>query len=287
MYDRILAATDFSELGNAAAMRAAVLARRRRAELHCVHAAPPGATLHSLYRDAHGDMVDTYRAATRAQADALARELGEAAGVPVAVECREGTPYRVVVEAADEHRANLVVAGAHGAGALQQLFLGGTVSRVMAGIACPLLVVRKAGTQPYAHVFAAVDLGERSSRVVEGALAMTEDAVTAVHVAQVPDVLRTRRAGVSEATLDRVAREYEAQRRAALDRFVGQHPEATRIRGRLATGHPASVLLELLGSAQAGLLVIGRHSGTRLAERILGSVPKFLAYHAPCDLLLV
>jgi nucleotide-binding universal stress UspA family protein len=287
VYDRILAATDFSNLGNAAAMRAADLARRNQAAVHCVHAAPSGATLHSTFRDADGDMVDTYRAATREQADVLARELSDAAGRPVAVECREGTPHRVVAEAAADHRANLVVAGAHGQGALQQIFLGGTISRLMADIACPLLVVRKSGRQPYSRVFAAVDLGERSAQVLEGALAMTGERVTAVHVAQVPGELRMRRAGVSQAMLDRLTREHEAHRHAALARLVGEHPGAARLQGRLATGHPGSVLLERLGSEQADLLVIGRHSGGRLAERVLGSVPKFLAYHAPCDLLLV
>jgi nucleotide-binding universal stress UspA family protein len=287
MVKRILAATDFSELGNAAAMRAAALARRHQAELLCVHAAPPGATLHSTYRDADGDIVDTYRAATREQADALSRELREAAGRPVAVDCREGPPHRVITEAADDHRADLVVAGAHGQGALQQLFLGGTISRLMAGIACPLLVVRKADRRPYRKVFAALDLGERSSQVLAVALAMTDERVTAVHVAQVPAELRLRRAGVSEEALDGLAREDQAHRNAALARLIAEQPDAARLQGRLATGHTASVLLELLGSEQSDLLVVGRHSGGRLAERFLGSVPKFLAYHAPCDLILV
>jgi len=287
MYDRILAATDFSELGNAAAMRAAVLARPSQAELLCVHAAPPEATLHSAFRNPDGDIVDTYRAATRELADALSRELREVAGRPVTVACREGPPHRVIAEAAADHRANLVVAGAHGQGALQQVFLGGTISRLMAGIDCPLLVVRKAGRRPYTKVVAAVDLGERSSLVLDAALATTDERVTAVHVAQVRGELRLKRAGVSQEALDRIAREEVAHLNAALTRLIAEQPDAARLQGRLATGHPASVLLELLGSEQSDLLVVGRHSGGRLVERVLGSVPKFLAYHAPCDLMLV
>jgi len=157
----------------------------------------------------------------------------------------------------------------------------------MAGIDCPLLVVRKAGRRPYTKVVAAVDLGERSSLVLDAALATTDERVTAVHVAQVRGELRLKRAGVSQEALDRIAREEVAHLNAALTRLIAEQPDAARLQGRLATGHPASVLLELLGSEQSDLLVVGRHSGGRLVERVLGSVPKFLAYHAPCDLMLV
>ena len=37
----------------------------------------------------------------------------------------------------------------------------------------------------------------------------------------------------------------------------------------------------------ADVIVVGRHGGGRIRESLIGSVPRFLAYYAPCDVLVV
>lgn len=287
MFQRILAATDFSELGNAAAFRAAELSRESQAAVFFVHAMPSEVALRSIFRDVSDAVLEDFKAATLKQAEALAQLLHRAAGRPVAVECVDGTPHRVIAQAAEDFDVDLVVAGAHGQGTLQQLFLGGTISRLMSAIDGPLLITRRTPTGAYSKVCAAVDLGEHSTAVLDAATTITHQTVTALHAVQLPHAARLAASERGQAVFEQLAANLEAERDAALARLIGAHPHAARLQGRLLTGPANSALLESLSKEGADLLVIGRHAGSRLAERVLGSVPKFLAYHAPCDLLLV
>lgn len=284
---RILAATDFSELGNAAALRAAQLAKQHGAELRCLHAVPSEVALRSIFSDVTDRLIDEFRAGTQRQADAFGAQLREACGRPVAVECLDGSPHRVVLEAAEDWGADLIVAGAHGQGAIEQLFLGGTISKLMAGAECPLLILRKANQRPYATVLAAVDLQPRSRDVMIAALAMTQAPVEVFHCAQPPMARRLRAYGVSEELVGQLAGQQRDHVAGVLKSLVAAAPTPERLSPRVGSGHPNTAILEALDTRAADLLVIGKHGGGRLAERVMGSVPKFLAYNAPCDILIV
>jgi nucleotide-binding universal stress UspA family protein len=52
-------------------------------------------------------------------------------------------------------------------------------------------------------------------------------------------------------------------------------------------GHPVPSLLEEVGAQHADVIVVGRHSGPALAQRLLGSVTQTVLHRAPCDVLLV
>lgn len=284
---RILAATDFSELGNAAALRAAQLARQHSAELRCLHAIPGEVALRSIFTDVADSFVEDFRTATHKQADAFAQSLSGVRGQSVAVECPEGSPHRVVLEAAEDWGADLLVAGAHGQGALEQLFLGGTISKLMAGAECPLLIVRKAGQAAYGKVLAAIDLQARSKDVLLAALSMTAGKVEVFHAMQPPLQQRMRMYGVSDDIVSRMANQHREHVNALVRNLIDSVPGADRLVPRTGTGHPNSAILEALGARQADLLVIGKHGGRRFAERVMGSVPKFLAYNASCDILII
>ena len=55
----------------------------------------------------------------------------------------------------------------------------------------------------------------------------------------------------------------------------------------IVQGYPATVLLREIERSGAELVVIGKHGGTMLDERLLGSVTQNLLYHADCNVLLV
>ncbi|MBL8517931.1 MAG: universal stress protein [Betaproteobacteria bacterium] len=284
---RILAATDFSELGNAAALRAAQLALQHGAELRCLHAAPSEVALRSIFADVTDSFVDDFRVATRKQADSFGHTLHGVRGQPVAVECLDGSPHRVMLEAAEDWGADLLVAGAHGQGALEQLFLGGTISKMMAGAECPLLIVRKAQQGAYGNVLAAIDLQARSKDVLLAALSMTPGKIEVFHAIQPPLQQRMRMYGVSDDIVSRMTSQHREHVAAVVKNLIASVPGADRLIPRTGEGHPNSAILEALGARRADLLVIGKHGGRRFAERVMGSVPKFLAYNASCDILIV
>jgi nucleotide-binding universal stress UspA family protein len=54
----------------------------------------------------------------------------------------EGAPADRIVRAARAQRADLIVMGTHGRGAMAKLFLGSVAGRVVATSLCPVLTVR-------------------------------------------------------------------------------------------------------------------------------------------------
>lgn len=282
--ERILVTTDFSPLGNAAVRRAARLAARDGAKLLLVHALPRFPTLQAVFVD-HGQVAQQMRAAAEAHIGTLLAEVDAAGVVDLSAEISEGTAHRVVADAIETFHPDLVVIGAHGRGLLQQFFLGGTAARILAQSTCPVLVVRELAEADYQHVVAAVDLGPRSPAVLAAAHRLGGRAqLTVVYAYTAPFEASLRYKGFPEEDIRRYV-EKEAQaaqpRMDALLAASGQAEDA-----RIVYGDINPALPEAVRELGAGLIAVGKHGGSRVEEAIMGSVPRFLAYYAPCDVLV-
>jgi nucleotide-binding universal stress UspA family protein len=119
---RVLFATDFSPASAEAARVARAYARRFGAELHVVHAVPPG----------EGDEP-------LAELDRVAGEL--AAGAPVVAACMRGQPADAIIGYALRHAIDLVVVGTHGRTGRTRALLGSVAERVTRLSPCPVLTV--------------------------------------------------------------------------------------------------------------------------------------------------
>jgi len=119
-YRVVLLATDLSGASRRVFPAAAILARRFGARVAAVHVAPPDA------------MVRPAREHVRAF---LRPDFEEAS-----VRIEEGAPWRAIVRAAEEEKADLVAVARHGADSLGEEILGGTTDRVLRHSPCPVLV---------------------------------------------------------------------------------------------------------------------------------------------------
>lgn len=285
---RILAATDFSRLGNDAVRRATLLAAREDAELLLVHAFPRLSALDAAF-GAGDSLPARMHAVAEANLAALARGAMEAGAQRVRVELAEGCAHQTVVAMAERFRPDLLAIGAHGKGLLQQLFLGGTASRILARTACPVLVARREPEGDYRQALAAVDLGPRSETVLRAALAVAGNArVTTIHAYQAPFEAKLRYKGFAE---EDIARYAQAEARAAERNMAAllADPDLAGLdlESRIVHGHPNPILPDAANALGADLIVAGRHAGPRLEEALMGSVVRFLVYYAPCDVLVV
>jgi nucleotide-binding universal stress UspA family protein len=152
MFTTILAATDGSDHARKAVRLAAELAALCRAKLVIVLAVPAGEPSAELRRMAEVEgLVEPDAAAdpnrvTRAivehildDAAAVAREqLGEAATTRLAT----GDPVRVILDAIEEEKADLVVMGTRGLSELKGLLLGSVSHKVAQLAPCPCLTVK-------------------------------------------------------------------------------------------------------------------------------------------------
>lgn len=285
---RILAATDFSPLGDAAVDRAAMLAVGNGSALRVVHAFPRPGAFESLL--ASDDVLSPrLRAAARESLDRLVRRTsGDSATASIDADILEGSASEVISKSAADFGADLIVIGAHAQGALQQFFLGGTASRILARARCPVLVVRQPAQSRYKSVLAAVDLGPDSGRVVDAALALSRDgAITVAHASLSLFDSRLHYRSDSAEQLDQMAQREAEKATERMKALVSAYASAGRsLQIRVVRGHPNPVLFDLAAETRAELIVALRHKGSRIGEDILGSIARLLAYNAPCDVLL-
>lgn len=285
---RILVSTDFSRLGNDAVSRATLLAAREGAELLVVHAFPRLSALEAAF-GLDGNLPTLLRAAADANIEALV-EAGRTAAVgKIRTEIVEGSAHRAVADAAETFHPDLVVIGAHGKGALQQFFLGGTAARILAQAACPVLVVRQPAEGDYRRALAAVDLGPRSEAALRAALVVAALArVTVIHAYLAPFEAKLRYKGFPEEDILRYAETALRATQRNMDALLAD-PELAGldIECRIVHGDPNPVLPDAARELAADLIVVGKHGGSRIGEAVMGSVSRFLAYYAPCDVLVV
>ena len=143
-FRKLLVPIDFSEPSRDALHYAISLAKPFKAEILLVHVVEP-----VVVPPSPDFMVvpTTAELALELQEEAVRvlhqwrKEVESEASVKEAI--RTGTPYHEIVEAADEHNADLIVLGTHGRTGLAHLLLGSTAERVVHRAHCPVLVVRE------------------------------------------------------------------------------------------------------------------------------------------------
>lgn len=70
-------------------------------------------------------------------------ETAREAGLTVRTLVKTGAPHEVIVAAADELGADLIVLGTHGRGGINRALLGSVADRVVRLAACPVVTVRE------------------------------------------------------------------------------------------------------------------------------------------------
>jgi nucleotide-binding universal stress UspA family protein len=143
-FNRILCAVDFSETSLEAFRRAAEIARRFASSLYVLHVieARP-VTPNLIGEDAVGEMaVELEEKATAALESLVESSASYLEGVPLDLEVTAGRAFVEILNQAREWSADLIVLGAKGAAALEQIVVGGTAERVMKDAACSTLIVR-------------------------------------------------------------------------------------------------------------------------------------------------
>lgn len=285
---RIHAATDFSELGNEAVRRAAIIAAREDAELLVTHAFPRQSAFDAVFAGEH-DLQDRMRALAEENLAAQIKAAQSCGATRARGEILTGSARRVLAETSDIFRPDLWVIGAHGSGLLQQFLLGGTAAHILNKASCPVLVTRRAVEGDYRRALAAVDLGPRSEAVLRAALIVAKHAgVKLLHAYAAPFEAKLRNKRFPETEIKRLAeREFLVAQR-NLDALLAD-PELVGIdiESELSHGKPNTVAPDAARALGADVIVVGRHGGGRIRESLIGSVPRFLAYYAPCDVLVV
>jgi len=139
VYKHVLAATDFSDLGSKALLRAADLAVELEAKLTLLHVVGEADTPNAMY-GAHEarQIVERLEQAHNAARGQMA---ADAPHCEVALEVRVGNASDQILQLAVEKQADVIVIASNGQKGLTRWLLGSTADRVVRGADCDVLVV--------------------------------------------------------------------------------------------------------------------------------------------------
>ncbi len=204
----------------------------------------------------------------------------------------EGRPATLIVDAAGDLRAELVVVGSRGRGPLRSMVLGSVSAEVVDHAPCPVLVVRR----PVAEsVLLAVD-GSASSQAAVTFLGLNRilagrpvEVLSVAHATEVPSAFPP--AGITEQAFEA----YRERLREDRSRAEAVAAEAGRkledngypTRWSISTGDAAHEIIQAATSFGSGLIVMGSRGHTGLTRLLLGSVARNVLLHTSTSVLIV
>lgn len=155
MYKKILVPTDGSELSEQASMAAIDFARLCGAEIVAFSVAEP----YPLVPAAEGAMVidpgietTVLQEMARENVDKVARA-AKIAGVPCTVATAYSMiPYQEILNAASEHKCDLIFMASHGRRGLSRLLAGSVTQNVLAYSTIPVMVLRPGAQDHKVHM---------------------------------------------------------------------------------------------------------------------------------------
>ena len=281
---RVLVGTDFTSGAVRAARRALRLPLAPAATVELIHAVPRIAP-----RAFEAGVKEAALAALDRQAAGLAR--GDAAsGLRVRKALASGPPAEALAREARARRSELVVIGPRGGSGLPDLDLGSTAERLLAESSVPVLIVRRGPGRPYRHAMVAVDLGGSSEGALALALRLVADGsrrITLLHAVDLPPESGIRLAGTSAEESERLrGRRWDEAERLLATRTRQLTRRGFVVDSALSDGDARSVILAAARRLHADLVALGTRRTHDRTGFLIGSVARWVARRAPCDVLV-
>ncbi|HEY0683811.1 MAG TPA: universal stress protein [Steroidobacter sp.] len=279
---KLLCATDLLPKTEAAIDRAGLLAQRLDAQLALLHVVSPVTPEHN---------IEQALQLAIANLDSRARPPQWRHGPAPQVAVRTGSPARLIREAIDEHRSDLLIVGPHRKRPVRDVLEGTIAEKILSTRQCPLLIVRGKADADYCNVLLAVDISEECGAAVRAAEALVlspSAQAMAMHVCEPPYQGMMRSAGVAS---EEVVSYVEHSRREAADevrnllrRVSGNHARYGVV---ICDHHPAMSIRRAIEMYQPDLLVMGTNGIGRMRRALIGSVANQILDAATCDVLIV
>jgi nucleotide-binding universal stress UspA family protein len=295
-FKRILCPVDTSVCSRAALRHAAALANWHGADLTAlwvrpVSAAPP--VLWPAYPPWFLLPTAEERAAAEEHLRTFVRDTAGAAVTQMVF--REGTVVPEILRAAAEIAPDLIVMGTHGLSGFEHLLLGSVAERVNRKATCPVLTVPRTAPLPdsgaalFKTILCAVDFSQHSTRAVEYALSLSQEAGGRLVLAHVLEHFTDDAPGV-RAGLDvlEFSRTFEIE---AQDRLASLVPDPAcswcEVETVVGHGRAHRELLRIAGECKAGLIMLGVHGTNALDHALFGSTAERVLHRAAIPVLTV
>ncbi len=286
--ESIRVATDFSEHGEHAVRRAALLGTELGLE--------SGLLFHVL--DPHrirsvrellpwlGELQEHAEQHVREKLDRLAGEVQRETGFVFNTEIREGRVASELLR--DTGSGDLVVIGGKGRHSLGQIGLGSSAERVIRKSGQSVLVVNRQPSQGYRRVVVPVDFSEDSAAALQLARKVAPGAQLYVLHAWPPLPRESEGfAGISDEDVERYGREVREQAQQQMDALLARCGlEEDAVQRLMQHDYAASFICQQARALGADLVVMGKHGHSQLADWLIGSVTTHVLNHCDSDMLV-
>jgi nucleotide-binding universal stress UspA family protein len=207
------------------------------------------------------------------------------------VEIADEPPIKGILAEAKRFRADVIVVGWRGHGAVRRLLMGSVSRGVVRGATCAVLVVRR--SQRVRTIVIGIDGSDESSRALTLVAQLVPPdrgrvtLVSAVELATPPS--RGRVPGAASIARE-IRRQNTARARAATKELNRAASALRRIgwqtRTKLVHGEPLRDLLRAVAANRAQLLVVGARGTSGIRQLLLGSVAEGALNQSPVSVLV-
>lgn len=277
----VLCAVDLTKLAAREVAVASELCEALGARLvlhHNVASAAPGLTPGWQWREVHRDEQESATDVERAMRALMA---GVPRTVPVEASVTNGALVPILLDLANRLPADLLVLGSHGWSTEEH---ASVAERIIARASCPVMAIhdgiattapiRVCASEGHAapEVVVAVDFGEGTPRVLDGAFALARTLGLRLHLLHVAPSAATTRA------------QDEAQRRLA----AAVPPDLmARTDCHLERGDPSERIMSFLQERLPAFAIMGEHARSFVGRYFTHDTARDVLHRAPCPVLFV
>ncbi len=280
--NKILVATDFSEIATTALQHARLIADKEGAELHVqyVYLEPvhvygvSGMPIPEAPGSAIKPLIQKRVAEWSGQPDVIIADFERDYSIPLAIK-----------RYCEEKDIDMVVIGTHGRKGVSGFFLGSVASEVVRISNIPVLVVgenQNVNDMGYRKIMVAIDFSESSMLAFKQAVNMASDYQADLLAAHVVDI-----GNLPPYFPDDYAKGEMGRARSELNKLLEPAMEDMKVEQMVVSGDPHKRLVEIASDSKADLIVMGTAGLRGLRRFLTGSVADRVMRSAPCPVMVI
>lgn len=293
--DRILCATDFSDVSRAVVPYGIEMVKKLSAKLYICHIIDLSPV--SVYGESVFDPVSYQSYFMDFARNEMENQLsGEDLDWEPLISIGQTTEE--IARFVSENAINLVIAATHGRSGLKRFFLGSVTERLMRTLPCPLLVLRAEETAeaadrpshfPFKNILVAYDFSKDSEEAFYTSLSMAQEFEANLHIVHVvePSAYKDffRSPADSSEELPRDIRDSLTEN--MLSMVPSEAFNWCDIRTQILVGKPYAELVGYAGRNDIDLISLGVRGHGKVEELLVGSTTDRAIRRAPCPVLSV
>lgn len=206
-----------------------------------------------------------------------------------------GSPAHEIADHARRHKAELIIIGTHGHGAVARFFLGSVADRVVHEANCNVIVTKqpkgkikhpKKKTKPFSRILFPTDFSDTSKRALKQAISLTEDMDAELFVLHTIDdtLISTHVEEERHIILKELRTHALAEMKKQLPTELMNNFETI---GAVKRGDPGKQIAAYAETHHCDLIVMGTHGRTGIERALIGSVADKVVRRAKCPVFLV